>query len=69
MWYPRISSTRNSYNQYFISPSPLETGYDKNCDWWSYGALLYEMLVGAPPFYSENKKEMIRKIHNVDINY
>lgn len=42
-----------------------ETGYDKNCDWWSYGALLYEMLIGAPPFYNENKKEMIKKILTV----
>jgi hypothetical protein len=26
------------------------------------------MLVGAPPFYSENKKEMIRKILTVAID-
>jgi serine/threonine protein kinase len=31
-------------------------GYDKLCDWWSYGCMIYEMLVGMPPFYSNNKK-------------
>lgn len=22
------------------------------CDWWSVGAIAYEMMVGFPPFYS-----------------
>ncbi|KAM3136779.1 hypothetical protein pb186bvf_011038 [Paramecium bursaria] len=55
----------------YLAPEILttKTGYDKTCDWWSFGALLYEMLVGAPPFYSENKKEMIRKILTQQIPY
>jgi len=26
--------------------------YDKTVDWWSLGCLVYEMIVGYPPFTS-----------------
>ena len=31
-------------------------GHDKSVDWWSLGALIYEMLSGRPPHYSKNRK-------------
>jgi serine/threonine protein kinase len=37
-------------------------GYGKAVDWWSFGSLLYEMLTGLPPFYSQDVQEMYRKI-------
>lgn len=29
-------------------------GYTETVDWWSMGVILFEMLVGYPPFASED---------------
>lgn len=43
----------------------IQDGYDHSCDWWSFGAMVYEMLTGAPPFFSKDRKEIIRNIIKV----
>ena len=40
----------------------LETGYERECDWWSLGVMLYEMLVGYPPFFAATKSDTCRQI-------
>ncbi|XP_047172775.1 serine/threonine-protein kinase 38-like [Vigna umbellata] len=35
-----------------------------DCEWWSLGAIMYEMLVGYPPFYSDDPMLTCRKIVN-----
>jgi RAC serine/threonine-protein kinase len=55
----------------YLAPEILEgVEYGKEVDWWSFGTLMYEMLVGVPPFYSEDVQVMYRKIMNdpVDVN-
>eukprot|EP00300_Choanocystis_sp_HF-7_P002601 c11964_g1_i1.p1 GENE.c11964_g1_i1~~c11964_g1_i1.p1 ORF type:complete len:326 (+),score=11.86 c11964_g1_i1:2-979(+) len=37
-------------------------GYGKEVDWWAVGILMFEMLVGEPPFYHENTHVMYKKI-------
>ena len=47
----------------YIAPEVLErTGYTQLCDWWSVGVILYEMLVGSPPFLANTPAETQHKV-------
>ncbi|KAH7657465.1 Non-specific serine/threonine protein kinase protein [Dioscorea alata] len=49
----------------YIAPEVLlKKGYGMECDCyrWSLGAIMYEMLVGCPPFYSDEPLTTCRKI-------
>lgn len=35
----------------YIAPEVfMQTGYNKLCDWWSLGVIMYEMLIGKHAF-------------------
>mmetsp|Transcript_48122 Transcript_48122/g.35318 ORF Transcript_48122/g.35318 Transcript_48122/m.35318 type:complete len:147 (-) Transcript_48122:68-508(-) len=40
------------------------SGHGKSVDWYLLGVLLYEMLVGIPPYYSNNKEQLYNNIQN-----
>ena len=47
----------------YLAPEILfKMGHGKNVDWWTLGAIIYEMLTGLPPFYSNNRTEMFERI-------
>jgi serine/threonine protein kinase len=47
----------------YLAPEIIEgKGHDKSVDWWSLGAIIYEMLSGMPPHYKKNRKQMLRDI-------
>lgn len=47
----------------YIAPEIFQQkGYGNECDWWSLGAIMFECLVGYPPFCSENTHDTYQKI-------
>jgi len=47
----------------YLAPEMIKrTGHGKSVDWYLLGVLLYEMLIGVPPYYSSNKYKLSIKI-------
>lgn len=54
----------------YIAPEILQgLGHGKPVDWWSLGTLVYEMLVGLPPFYSTDVNTMYDKILRGELSF
>ncbi|XP_035440496.1 protein kinase C, brain isozyme isoform X2 [Spodoptera frugiperda] len=54
----------------YIAPEIiLYQPYGKSVDWWAYGVLLYEMLVGQPPFDGEDEEELFAAITDNSVSY
>jgi serine/threonine protein kinase len=54
----------------YLAPEVLfKMGHGKAVDWWTLGALLYEMLTGFPPFYSDNREVLFERIKFQPLKY
>lgn len=52
----------------YIAPEIIQgVGHTMKADWWSLGALLYQMLTGRPPHYNKNKMQMLKDIVDKDV--
>jgi serum/glucocorticoid-regulated kinase 2 len=54
----------------YLAPEIIENkGHGKAVDWWSLGAITYEMLTGLPPFYSKDRDKLFKNIRSGLIRY
>ncbi|KAF0720212.1 Aste57867_481 [Aphanomyces stellatus] len=54
----------------YLAPEILNrSGHGRAVDWWSLGALLYEMLTGLPPFYCRDRDKLFDKIRNGELTF
>ena len=54
----------------YLAPEVITgEGHNKSADWWSFGILIFEMLCGIPPFYSENTEKMYDLITHAELKF
>ena len=54
----------------YLAPEIVKSvPHTKDVDWWSLGILIYEMLAGVPPFYSENANLMYKLIETAPLRF
>lgn len=54
----------------YLAPEIIDNlGHGKAVDWWSLGAIVYEMLTGLPPFYSKDRDKLFKNIKTGNLKY
>ncbi|KAI8342043.1 kinase-like domain-containing protein [Chlamydoabsidia padenii] len=54
----------------YLAPEMIRSqGYTRAVDWWSLGVLIFEMLVGKPPFEDKNPVNLYEKILDCRIDW
>ena len=54
----------------YLAPEMLKkTGHGKPMDWYLVGVIIYEMVVGIPPFFAETKEELFNNIEHSSVKF
>lgn len=67
--HPGLNSSVKKISPYTSPESCDNKPVTKQSDWYSYGALVYEMLTGMAPFYAENETDMKKAIWQDKIRF
>ena len=52
----------------YLAPEMLNrTGHGKAVDWYLLGVVFFEMLVGLPPYFSNNQEQIFKNIDNAQL--
>ena len=53
----------------YLPPEVInKQGHNKTIDWYLLGELLYEMVIGTPPYYAQSKEELYYNIRNKEVD-
>ncbi|GMM31872.1 hypothetical protein DAMA08_046170 [Martiniozyma asiatica (nom. inval.)] len=67
--YQDFCSSKDGTAQYMAPEVIKSEKYDGKCDWWSLGAVLFDLITGNPPFTGNNNKRIMEKIISKKISW
>lgn len=53
----------------YMAPEVIDGSHSFECDIWSIGIIIYTLLVGRPPFHTENIQDTYKKIKTLSFEY
>jgi serine/threonine protein kinase len=54
----------------YLPPEILNrAGHGTAVDWWNLGMVLYEMLTGRPPWYTQDREELFNRLREAELEF